>query len=218
MYDAISKVSKVLMLYKEEYNFIKSQNIKLPKLKTLPFFNTQLSIPKFNPDRNRIILGNSRNDYNNHLDILNKIHTNVFYDVVIPFNYGFMSNYSRRVEDLAKEKNINLIYDVMDFHSYERFVKSSCALIINSYRQMGMGNILLAIKYGLKIYMNKRNTAFDFLRQENFLVFEATDFENDFKNNKCSLSLNQIKHNIEANNSFILKNNWDIFNKTILND
>ena len=73
------------------------------------------------------------------------------------FNYGAESNYTRLVESELGKSNVEFLKDYIEFTDFRRFYNEISAIAINSYRQLALANIFLAIEYGVKIYLNKKN-------------------------------------------------------------
>jgi hypothetical protein len=69
----------------------------------------------------------------------------------------------------------------MPIAEYNILLQKTDALVINSSKQMALGNIFIAIQNGLKIYLNKNNDILNWLISNNLHVFTIKDFEIDLK-------------------------------------
>ena len=98
---AISKISYILGVFEEEYNFLK-EKFSLPKFIQIPL--RELSLQSNNEKKCKIIIGNSKNDFNNHLDILELLEGRDNSDCVMPISYGADSVYSKNIKyDVQKD-------------------------------------------------------------------------------------------------------------------
>ncbi len=152
---------------------------------------------------NNLIIGNSRNVYNNHLDILEIIDDDLFreYSFDLFFNYGDVGNYSSRVIDkISHRKNVNFIQDFLSREEFDSIYQYSSALIINSYRQLALGNIYTAIRYGVKIYLNEKNPVMHWLKKNDIFISSVAELRTDLKTNNIQLSREESIHNIKMFN------------------
>jgi hypothetical protein len=198
------RLTGVMMINKEEYDEL-SASFYLPKLIELQFSNHEKEIHELkskSPKLNKIIVGNSGGRWNNHfeiLNIINKAENKSGIEFHLFFSYENESPYSRDVRSLAKKiKNVYLIEQFLNKEDFESIYYSSAALIINSYRQHAVGNIITALKFGCKIYLNKRSSTYRWLLSKGFLVTEIGDLENDVSNNNISLTPGEQLHNFNC--------------------
>jgi dTDP-N-acetylfucosamine:lipid II N-acetylfucosaminyltransferase len=200
---SLKRVDLFLGLFKEEYVLLNSIFKNLPDFLQIPIFSNKISLGSLDNIalKDKILLGNSRNIYNNHLDLLEITKDNSNFKYILPFNYGSESFYSKKVEEIAKTQNIYVLNNFMEYKVYENLLKECSAFILNSYRQMAVGNILIAIKSGMKLYLNKKNIVYEVLKNNNFHVSLIEDFKTDLKLNNISLSKEEIIHNYNANNT-----------------
>jgi len=205
--EAVKRVDVFLCLFEEEFNILSTTYKGLPKFVQIPIFKTeiQLELFEYTHNKNKLIIGNSRNVYNNHIDILEITQKHRNLNLVLPFNYGSKSLYSRKVEEIAESQNIKVIKDFMPYEAYVNLLKNSAALVSNSYRQMAVGNILIAIRYGINLYLNKKNSVYKVLKNHNFYVFTIEDFKHDISLKNLSLSENEVVHNFKVYNTLCKK-------------
>ena len=90
-------------------------------------------------------------------------------------------------EDVALEKD-----------EFEATYTQAEALVINSYRQHAVGNIITAIKYGCKIYLNKRSSTYHWLVSKGFLINEVDNLKNDIESGNIKLSVEEQQHNLDC--------------------
>lgn len=194
-----------------EYEFLLRYWPALPQLVQLPFVG-RARADRTGVDalvrskRNEVIVGNSRSAYNNHLDVLDIVARAGREDVawLLFFSYGDDSGYAKAVRERAAEiEGVSLIEDFLPLEAFSATYTRASALVMNSYRQMAMGNIVEALVKGVKIYLSSRNVIYDWLRREGVLVFPIEDLAEDVAADDIRLSADQMLHNIERHNDLM---------------
>ncbi len=208
---AIKRINFFLCLSKNEYDFLGSLNYDLPLFIQRPLKYIQkeyISFIDYNK-KNTILIGNSKNYFNNHIDILEIINENKktnYFEFILPFNYGTNNklyiNYIKKL--IKKSPNIKLLTDFLPYDDYNKLINQSCAAVYNSYRQMAGGNILLGLMNGVKIYLNTNNTLYTMYKDNGMKIFTIDDFKTDLENNNLKLSYDDMIYNFN-----ILKKMYD---------
>ncbi len=169
-----------------EYNMIKwPANIK-PKLMDWNYGTVEDHWGKaFNtntfPNKKNILLGNSATFTCNHIkgiDYLKDIDT-AKSKLIIPLNYGEKA-YTNIVKEYAKTNFSGEIVFLDDFLSFDDYVKiiASCSYgIMPHKRQQGLGNILMLLYSGAKVFLDKSNPIYHFLKEKGFFIFELDDLK-----------------------------------------
>jgi len=193
----VGRIDYILLFSHEEYIFLKN-HWKVPKYLQMNLTYNLTDEALVKDKENNIILGNSKNAANNHLDIIDIIRSNnINYSFTMFFSYGREGNYTTTIREKIKSiKNFTVIEEFLSKSEFESIYLNSSSLVINSYRQMALGNIIMAIKYGLKIYLNDKNIIKSWLENNGILVYSVYDFQNDLINNNLKLSQEQMKNNI----------------------
>lgn len=201
--EAVKRIDIFLCLFEEEFKLLNTHFKGLPEFVQIPIFKSEikLDLHKNTQNKNKLIIGNSRNAYNNHLDILEITRKHKNLNLVLPFSYGTKSIYSKKVAEIAESQNIKVIKDFMPYDAYVNLLKNSAALVSNSYRQMAIGNIQIAIRYGMKLYLNKKNSVYKVLKNHNFHVFTIEDFKHDISLKNLSLSEKEVVQNFKVYNT-----------------
>jgi len=154
---------------------------------------------------NNILLGNSASYENNHLDvfgILSSVDLD-FRKVLCPLNYGDQ----RYGNAIAREgtrifgDNFIPIRDFMPIKKYVSLVSSCSSVLMGHLRQQGLGNIIIMMYLGAKIFLDKQNPVYRFLKRNNAIVFSLDDFNVEILNKKLNFEEIEI-------NRCILKNHW----------
>ena len=104
-----------------------------------------------------ILVGNSGYPSNNHLTVLEKLATINIGDrkIIVPLSYG-PTKYIQEVIKSGKKLFEDSFIPVTDYLRYGEYANllSGCSFgIMNHYRQQGMGNIILLLWMGVKVYL-----------------------------------------------------------------
>jgi hypothetical protein len=198
---AMQRMDIFLCFSKEEYDHLKTCWPALPPSINLPFDPTSGCLPDRRGKQQLVIIGNNRSIYNNNLDVIQIIKRSDYknnYKFVILFNYGDISNYSKKVlQEVNEVPCFRVIEDFMPLEEFRGLYSRASAAVFNGFRQMAMGNIYEAIQHGVKIYLNTRNPVMHWLRREGLIIHSTDDFEKDIDKGNLSLSAVEAKHNAE---------------------
>ncbi len=162
---------------------------------------------------NNILVGNSATYENNHLDIfvnLVKVKTEEN-QIIAPLSYGDM-HYRDEIIHAGKRIFSEHFMPVTDFMPIADYVKilTSCSFAIMGHlRQQAVGNIVIMIYLGAKVFLDKQNPVYIFFKQQNAWIYALDELEGEFGS---KLSPKQIEYN-----RTILRAHWSkkvILNKT----
>ena len=198
LFQAISRISYMMVLFKEEYDLL-NKKYALPPFLQIPLNHIELK----RLNGNKILLGNSKNDFNNHLDVLHLLRGIDTSNCIIPLNYGTDSYYAERVLQEARDQKISVLNTFLPYSEYEDLLASCSTFVLNSYRQMAVGNILLALKNGMKIYLHQNNLVYHIFKSHDIRVFTIEEFSQDMVVGDLSISKNIALHNIEKYNFMV---------------
>jgi hypothetical protein len=200
-YLAIGRIDYMLCLFREEYEKLLEIVGFMPDFIQAPLFSDKASFnERLLSKKNKIIIGNSKNFYNNHLDILEELPVGDGVEYILPFSYGYDCLYSENVRELATRNGIELLEIFLSVDEYLNLIRESSAICSNAYRQMAIGNLLMALETGSKIYLNKKNPAYIFFKRRGFLVYDIEYLRDDILNCNYMLSEGEIKLNIALYN------------------
>ena len=215
----VNRIDYILLFFEEEYDFLK-KHWKVPEFVKLNLnYKIEEKGFEFLQKKNNVIVGNSRNIFNNHLDVLDIIEkndngNNTF---TLFFNYGASGKYEKKIRAFSNNPNIFFIEDFLSKKDFEKIYEESKALVINSYRQMALGNIFTAIKYGLKLYLNDKNPTKDWLIRNKIKIHSVEDFEKDLRTGNLSLSIEDKYQNVINFNNLVDKFSREEFCTSIWN-
>jgi len=200
---AVSKIDFFLGLSIVEYNLLNKTWKPLPSFIKLSIYPPKSNVISFDIEskkrKKRILIGNSKSSYNNHLDIFDIVdrssNKNKF-NFQLPFNYGHENSYTKKVrEECVNKEYYTLIEEYMPFNKYNKFYEEVGTLVLNNYRQMAMGNIRFAFIHGVKVYLNPRNVLFEELKIKGFIVYSIGKLLDDLNTGDVYLSSEVANNN-----------------------
>lgn len=123
-----------------------------------------------------IIIGNSASLTGNHIEAFNIISTLNLNNrsIIAPLSYG-PSKYVDYVCDKGKELFGDSFVPVLEFMPIEQYNLLLCnarIFIYNNYRQEAVGNIIIALYLGGKVFLNKRNPLLSFYKSLGIIIFD----------------------------------------------
>lgn len=218
-FKAVKRINYITSFCEEEYELLKT-HWRIPKLLKLSVDYDIFTNKKISHDKEpKLVLGNNRHSFNNHIDLIavaNKFKDQNI-DFLMFFSYGGDLYYGNKIRYLSSENSkIQLIENFLDKKQFEDIYINASAFVHNGYRQMALGNIFMAIGYGLKIYLNDNNVIFKWLSREGFLISSIADLEKDLEGNNFRLTKKQIEFNIEMYNRLISNYNVQNFHEHII--
>ncbi|MBD0849822.1 TDP-N-acetylfucosamine:lipid II N-acetylfucosaminyltransferase [Maribacter arenosus] len=207
-YRAIRRTDAITCVFKEEYDYLIRHWDHLPKFIPLSLENRNYSkaidFELDYPKKNTIVIGNSRAYYNNHLDILEivercKLDKKI--NIRLLFNYGAEDAYTHRVRQKVDDlERVTLLDSFIPPHEFIDFYGPVAAFVTNSYRQLALGNIFLALHKGVKVYLNKKNPTYTWFKEEGLYIYEIEHLKNDLETGRIHLTKNEIEHNLKCLN------------------
>ncbi len=154
-----------------------------------------------------ILLGNSASFENNHIeaiDMLKKLDLNKK-KIICPLSYG-LREYADSVIKYGNKNfgmKFNPLLDFMKIEEYNKVISSCSIVVMNHFRQQAMGNIIVMMYFGAKIFLNKENIIYDFLKNNDAIIFSMEELTS--KSINIRLSEEEIDKNRE-----IIRNYWGI--------
>jgi tetratricopeptide (TPR) repeat protein len=155
------------------------------------------------PERPTIIVGNSGDYSNNHIDILEVLRQKEDirnYDIIVPASYNLIPEYERALNDWLKAAGMTVLVklqkEFIEPHKYQEFISSSSMMITAHNRQQAIGNNLLSIYSGNPTILRK-HIEVNGTKQVNPTWKMLTDYElnvfsfEKFKHTKSIASVHQ---------------------------
>jgi len=158
-------------------------------------------LPNLGPN---ILIGNSASYSNNHLELF-EILKNVDLTgrkLIVPLSYG-PTEYRDYVISKGKElfgRSFIPLTEFMPIHEYEKFLLSCSFVMMNQYRQQAVGNIVIMVRFGAKIFLSIKNPYYETCKRGEIEVYPIEEMlsnkerifepitENTKLNNKRNLS------------------------------
>ncbi len=163
---AYAKIANVLTWMEEEYVFA-VRRLALDAKWSFFFYENPFPYEKLdrfaesNLERPGLLLmiGNSASPTNNHLDIVRFLESHkVQASLVVPVSYGDTKYASFLKRNLSyRYGDLEFVDHYMPFEEYLRFISRMDALVMNTIRPQGYGNILMMLYLGRPVYFNEKN-------------------------------------------------------------
>ncbi|MXV39008.1 hypothetical protein GO491_10040 [Flavobacteriaceae bacterium Ap0902] len=137
---------------------------------------------------NNIFIGNSATPESNHFDVLYKLKALKINDrkIIVPLSYGQPDTYGLKVKKFGEEifhENFIGITDFIPLEEYVNNIKSCGFCIMNHKRQQGLGNALLFLLLGSKLFLSEQNPMFEYFKSIDVRVYSI---EKELNSNELS--------------------------------
>jgi dTDP-N-acetylfucosamine:lipid II N-acetylfucosaminyltransferase len=128
-----------------------------------------------------ILVGNSADPSNNHLEILDKLQPYKGTDIQIyaPLSYGNQDHakiVSKYGKNLFSEK-FSPLTDFMQAEKYSDFLCSIDIAFFNHKRQQGMGNMVALLGQGKKVYLSSCTSSWCFFKSHGLHTFDINEID-----------------------------------------
>lgn len=168
-----------------EYELMKTQ-VPYFRAKQIHYYYGPISI--YNKDRLcepfsdglNIMIGNSGDPTNNHLDAFELLSKLYLKDSKIysPLSYGGNPLYLKKVIERGKELWGERFYPITSFLPYTEYSKLAwnCGIVLfNHERQQAIGNILMALWRGAKVFLSPTSVAYSYYKSVGMNVFNIEE-------------------------------------------
>ncbi len=131
---------------------------------------------------NTIIIGNSASQTNNHLYVLKylKGHDIGNYSVLLPMAYGAPQQYVDRIESMYKDTfgdKVSCMRNFVPLELYNQQLKDGAVFIYGNWRQEALGNILVALYLGAKVYLSIKNPLLEYFKSLGVAIFALEEMD-----------------------------------------
>ena len=198
--------------YKEEYTLV--SNAFASKMTYVPleyyFSLEEFGRPEINQGKGDILLGNSDDPMNNHIDVLKKIEMQIgeTHKVICPVS-GAKSAYRDELQTLVENLacNVELIHEYLETAAFFKKLDSVGFVIYGHLRQQGVGTLLPLIYSGKKVFLWEANPFYQTLKRWGILVYPLDSFTNsdlaplNSKEVECQRSALEMICSQEANDA-----------------
>jgi len=124
-----------------------------------------------------IIIGNSASRTNNHpyvFKYLSKLNPGNR-QIITPLSYSGTEEYRNQITVLGQNlfrNNYRPLLNFMTLDEYNRLLLTANVYIYGNWRQEAMGNILVALYIGAKVFLSRRSPLMTFFRNMGITIFE----------------------------------------------
>lgn len=168
-------------------------------------------------EMNNILIGNSGDPSNNHLDIMEKLSK---YNlgkrcVYATLSYGGNNEYIQKVITKGKElwgERFKPLLEYMPINDYKEILSSCGIRIFGHERQQAIGNIGIGLKSGCKIFLSQTSVAYEYYKSIGIQIYTIQNDLNEKELNK-QLVTSEVERNIEIMNQF---RSSDVFYKDLI--
>jgi len=204
----IKKIKYIVHFMQEEYDLIKERFDNKGEFFELLSYEQFFDIFKFRNlcfESNFIQIGNSADPSNEHLILLQKVKKSE--NVLLPFVYGGDKNYRKKIIVKVKKEFPNnfILLKPLNYVKYIKLLSKVKVGLFNHKRQQSLGNMIILLLLGKKIYLRNDITSWFFFKRLGLEIFDISD-EVDKNFSKM-----QAMKNIRILNKFFNK-------KRLLND
>lgn len=199
----LSRIDYCSTILPIEYSMI--CNNKYFRAEYFPFQYTRRSssdnFPVIYKDSDAILIGNSSDWSNNHLDILKLIaRRNIGNKLYLPLAYGDASCREAVIAAIQKNgANAELQKDMLPLTEYKEKLLNCRAAVFGHIRQQAMGNIYTCLLQGCKVFLFKDSIAYQSLKANGYIVYNIED-----ELTQANVLLPQAEDEIEHNRQLLL--------------
>lgn len=197
---AVKRIDLFFGIIPDEYELLtRRTGLRLPEFVQFPVksdFSAQA--PNVASKRDIVLLGNSRNPYNNHLDVLDAVlpvPEASRYRIVIPFSYGADGLYASEIRATVRDHDVELVERFQPRHEFRRTFAEARAAVYAGRRQMALWNIFASLAHGVKVYLHPHNPTYDWLIRSGARVHDVARFVDDVRTGDLGLSQAEANQN-----------------------
>ena len=175
-HEVISRIDMCSTVLKTEFDELK----KIPGFNAVYFpfkyVNKEQMIDQCHFEGDRILVGNSRDFSNNHLDVLDVLdRRNVINKRIVPLSYGLEKTVGVLRKKYNGNEKVELLTDYLDRATYWGIVRSCKAAVFGHIRQQALGNINQCLLQGSKVFLYKDSMVYRFYKEVGAVVFSIED-------------------------------------------
>lgn len=200
---ALSRVDYYSGVFPYEYELIKKHRSEF-RAQPIDFYYG--SIDFFIPDIientvdnkfNSILVGNSADSMNNHLDAFEYIYKNKWYkeyDIICPLSYAGTKQYIDIVNNQGSKyfgSHYKPLLGYLPFDEYSRLVSTPKIAIYFHERQQASDNVFLQLWNGAVVFMSETSLMYQYLREAGFYIYSM---QKDF-GKVTSIDSSKVIHN-----------------------
>lgn len=129
---------------------------------------------------NNIIVGHSGSFTGNHIEVIDLLSQIELGNrqIKFPLSYGGSQNYRSYIVKYGKDKlkdKFTAVTDYMPLEEYNKFLLDASFYIYNNYRQEAVGNILVALYFGGKVFLSDKSPLFSFYKRLGLVIYGVSE-------------------------------------------
>lgn len=162
-------------------------------LGTINYYPIEDLIGEDNMDKecsgNAIWVGNSAAPNGNHMSVLRRLAgLNINSEVYVPLSYGDtrIANFVEREGTLLLGRRFKPLIDFLPVQQYYSLFLNANSFAFGHYRQCAVGNILMALYFGGKVFLFEKNPLLEMYKKSGFIIFSI---DNDLTETQVTLPL-----------------------------
>lgn len=178
---ALKRIASFSPVLEEDYNLVKEAKLisSLPQFMPWNYGSLEENlVANFIDQRvigNSILVGNSASITNNHIEAFDLI---VNYDlpettkVFVPLSYG-NEQYKKNILKKGKEQLNDIFYPITNFmpiNEYVKIIRQCGYVIMNHKRQQAVGNIVIMLYLGARVFLREENPTYRMLKDEGAIL------------------------------------------------
>jgi hypothetical protein len=149
---------------------------------------------------NSIIIGNSCSFTGNHIDVFSKLKDlNINNKIIVPLSYSGNSRYKNKVINYGNSifgERFNPITQYLPLNEYNNLLLKASIYIYGNLRQEAVGNILIALFLGGKVFLYNNNPLLKFYKNLGLIIFNMDELSIESINTKLTKTQIQTNRNI----------------------
>lgn len=189
----LSLIKKLYPSFHAQYIYgVFDQNVDL--ICNIPVSSQQQTGPPY-----KILLGNSADPTNNHLDGYKLLKKGIHdaFEIFSPLSYGYdeySQIYINRMSEMIGEK-FHPITTFADIHTYIEFLKTMDIVVMNHNRQQAYGNIIMSLMLGKPVFMKPQNAAYKTFKSMGIQsIYDIYTINNDIIHMATNKALEEIQN------------------------
>lgn len=169
----IHRIDFMSTVLPSEYDLLSA--LKGFNAKYFPFqyaLRNDFSVESIENNASKILLGNSSTATNNHLDIINVLKANnISNECIIPSSYGDTDYLVLLKQAVSDVPNLSFLDTFMPIEEYTNLLKLCRIGIFGHIRQQAIGNILMCMLQGSKVFLWRDSVAYKFFKKAGYIVY-----------------------------------------------
>lgn len=154
---------------------------------------------------NNVLVGNNASFTNNHVEVFNllrdiNVSEKSCRSILVPLSYGdecYKKLILRQGNELLGDA-FEPLENFMPIENYVAIIRRCGFVIFNHIRQQGVGNIVIMLYLGARVFLRKENPVYHFLKKEGVFVNAIQELSQMPELLRQPLTEDQIQHNIQV--------------------